>query len=220
MRKMEAPLSSAMVDLNPHQIDAALFAFRGPMSRGAILCDEVGLGKTIEAGLVMSQLWAEGKRKIIVIVPASIRKQWQNELLEKFNIPCVIVDGFEYRLAKRNGKSNPLDRDGVVIVSIPFASMKAAEIAAIRNWDLVVIDEAHRLRNVYKKDGSKQAKKLKELFAGMPKILLTATPLQNSLLELYGLISFIDERIFGSEYAFRAKFAADRDGRENANLEL
>ena len=131
MRKMESPLSSAMVDLNPHQIDAGLFAFRGPMSKGAILCDEVGLGKTIEAGLIICQLWAEGKRKIIVLVPASIRKQWQNELMEKFEIPCVIVDGFEYRLAKKSGRMNPFDRDEVVIVSIPFAAMKAAEIAAV-----------------------------------------------------------------------------------------
>lgn len=70
LKKLESPLSAAMVDLNPHQVDAALFAFKSPMSRGAILCDEVGLGKTIEAGLVISQLWAEGKRKIIAVVPA------------------------------------------------------------------------------------------------------------------------------------------------------
>ncbi len=220
MRKMEAPLSSAMVDLNPHQIDAGLFAFRGPMSKGAILCDEVGLGKTIEAGLIICQLWAEGKRKIIVVVPASIRKQWQNELLEKFSIPCVIVDGFEYRLAKKNGKKNPFDRNEVVISSIPFASRKYPEVASAGRWDLVVIDEAHRLRNVYKKTGSIQAKKLKEIFTGIPKILLTATPLQNTLMELYGLVSFIDERIFGSEYAFKVKFIADSSGHEPYNLEL
>jgi len=220
MRKMDAPLSSAKVDLNPHQIDAALFAFKGPMSKGAILCDEVGLGKTIEAGLIICQLWSEGKRKIIVVVPASIRKQWQNELLEKFGIPCVIVDGFEYRQSAKKSKKNPFVRDGVVIVSIPFAAMKAAEITAVGRWDLVVIDEAHRLRNVYKRDGSKQAKTLKELFSQVPKILLTATPLQNSLLELYGLVSFIDSRLFGSEYAFRTKFMTDNEGLEVGNLEL
>lgn len=220
MRKMEAPLSSAMVDLNPHQIDAGLFAFKGPMSKGAILCDEVGLGKTIEAGLIICQLWAEGKRKIIVVVPASIRKQWQNELLEKFSIPCVIVDGFEYRLSKKNGKRNPFDRDEVVITSIPFASRKSSDVASAGKWDLVVIDEAHRLRNVYKKTGSIQAKKLKEIFTGMPKILLTATPLQNTLMELYGLASFIDERLFGSEYAFKVKFIADSSGHESNNIEL
>lgn len=119
MRKLEAPLSSAMVDLNPHQIDAALFAFKGPLSKGAILCDEVGLGKTIEAGLIICQLWAEGKRKIIVVVPASIRKQWQNELLEKFSVLCLIVDGVEYKAAKKQGMINPFDRGEVVIVSIP-----------------------------------------------------------------------------------------------------
>lgn len=219
MRKMEAPLSSALVDLNPHQIDAALFAFKGPMSKGAILCDEVGLGKTIEAGLIICQLWAEGKRKIIVVVPASIRKQWQNELLEKFDIPCVIVDGFEYRLSKKSGKLNPFDRGEVIIVSIPFAARKAPEISAVGRWDLVVIDEAHRLRNVYKKSGNKQSKMLKEIFTGMPKILLTATPLQNSLMELYGLVSFVDERVFGSEYAFRTKFVGDNSGYEAKNSE-
>ncbi|MDO8445925.1 MAG: SNF2-related protein [Deltaproteobacteria bacterium] len=218
MRKLESSLSAAMVDLNPHQIDAALFAFKGPMSTGALLCDEVGLGKTIEAGLIISQLWAEGRRRIIAVVPATIRKQWQNELLEKFGIPCVIVDGFEYRQAKKSGMKNPFDREELVIVSLPFASMKAQEIGAFR-WDLVVIDEAHRLRNVYRKSGNKQAKKLKEIFAGQPKILLTATPLQNSLMELYGLVSFIDDRIFGSEYAFRTHFIADSSGHEANNLE-
>lgn len=218
MRKLEASLSAAMVDLNPHQIDAALFAFKGPMSTGALLCDEVGLGKTIEAGLIISQLWAEGRRRIIAVVPATIRKQWQNELLEKFGIPCVIVDGFEYKSSRRNGMKNPFDRGELVIVSLPFASMKAQEIGAFR-WDLVVVDEAHRLRNVYRKSGNKQAKKLKEIFAGQPKILLTATPLQNSLMELYGLVSFIDDRMFGSEYAFRSHFVADSSGHEANNLE-
>lgn len=219
LKKLESPLSAAMVDLNPHQVDAALFAFKSPMSRGAILCDEVGLGKTIEAGLVISQLWAEGKRKIIAVVPAPIRQQWQNELREKFDVPGVIVDGFEYRASKKNGKTNPFKRNAVVIVSIPFAYSKSAEIAAVGKWDLVVIDEAHRLRNVYKKSGSKQARTLKKLFAGIPKLLLTATPLQNSLMELYGLVSFIEDKTFGSEYSFRKMFLADNNGRESVNEE-
>jgi SNF2 family DNA or RNA helicase len=220
MRKMEIPLSSATIDLNPHQVDAALFAFKCPMSKGAILCDEVGLGKTIEAGLIISQLWAEGKHKIIILVPASIRKQWQNELLEKFNIPCIIVDGFEYKRAKNSGTINPFDRDKVIIVSIPFAYVKASEISAVSKWNLVVIDEAHHLRNVYKKSGAIRAKRLKEIFKGVPKVLLTATPLQNTLMELYGLSSFVDERLFGSEYAFKAKFMADRNGHEPKNLDI
>ena len=75
------------VDLNPHQFDAALFAFRSPLSNGAILADEVGLGKTIEAGIVLSQKWAEGKRKILIILPSSLRKQWHQELADNFYLP-------------------------------------------------------------------------------------------------------------------------------------
>ena len=130
LKKLNQPLTSPLVDFNLHQINAALFAFNCPLSRGAILCDEVDLGKTIEAGLIISQLWAEGKRKIIIVVPASLRKQWQNELLEKFNIPCVIVDGSEYKISKKDA-CNPFDRNNLaVIVSIPFAFSKRDEIKA------------------------------------------------------------------------------------------
>ncbi|WP_244550265.1 SNF2-related protein [Bradyrhizobium sp. cf659] len=80
-------LADAQVDLNPHQIEAALFAFRNPFSRGAILADEVGLGKTIEAGLLLSQRWAERKRKLLIIMPANLRKQWSQELADKFHLP-------------------------------------------------------------------------------------------------------------------------------------
>src|SRR5713226_7693184 len=80
LEKLGASLLNATVDLNPHQIDAALFAFRSPLSRGAILADEVGLGKTIEAGLIVSQLWAERKRKILIITPPTLCKQWSQEL--------------------------------------------------------------------------------------------------------------------------------------------
>jgi len=85
-------LMGARVDLNPHQIDAALFAFRSPLSKGAILADEVGLGKTIEAGIVLAQKWAERKRAICIITPASLRSQWQQELWDKFSLPSVILD--------------------------------------------------------------------------------------------------------------------------------
>src|SRR3972149_2407299 len=88
MEKLAGAVASAQVDLNPHQIDAALFAFNSPLSRGALLADEVGLGKTIEAGLVLSQRWAEGKRGILGITPANLRKQWHQELQEKCFLPC------------------------------------------------------------------------------------------------------------------------------------
>jgi len=96
IEKLGMSLFNATVDLNPHQIDAALFAFRSPLSRGAILADEVGLGKTIEAGLVVSQLWAERKRRILVIAPTILRKQWAQELQEKFFIPSIVIDTREF----------------------------------------------------------------------------------------------------------------------------
>ena len=83
---------SASVDINPHQIDAALFAFKSPLSKGIVLADEVGLGKTIEAGLVICQYWAIGKRKIIIVCPAALRKQWSTELIDKFGIDNIILD--------------------------------------------------------------------------------------------------------------------------------
>ena len=92
LEKLTSSLFNARVDLNPHQVEAALFAFKSPLSKGAILADEVGLGKTIEAGLVISQHWAERKRRILIIVPANLRKQWNQELLEKFFIPSVILE--------------------------------------------------------------------------------------------------------------------------------
>jgi SNF2 family DNA or RNA helicase len=117
-QKLTRSLNSAQVDLNPHQIDAALFAFCSPLSRGAILADEVGLGKTIEAGLVISQLWAEGKKKILLLLPASIRKQWQNELWDKFSLPSLILDSTTYRGLKKEGQSNPFRIPQPIITSI------------------------------------------------------------------------------------------------------
>ena len=138
------------MDLNPHQVDAALFAFRSPLSKGALLADEVGLGKTIEAGLVLAQHWAERKRRLLVITPANLRKQWHQELTEKFFLPCDILESKPYNQAIRQGNFRPFDRsDTVTICSYQFARGKAADVANTP-WDLVVIDEAHRLRNVYK----------------------------------------------------------------------
>lgn len=207
--KLAQSLSNAIVDLNPHQVDAALFAFRSPLSRGAILADEVGLGKTIEAGIIVSQLWAEKKRRILIIVPASLRKQWSQELAEKFFIPSFILEAKSFRELSRRTSSPFQPTNEVVICSYHFARAKAAEITAVP-WDLVVIDEAHRLRNVYKKD-NKIARALRDAVRSRPKILLTATPLQNSLMELYGLVTFVDEHVFGSEEAFRELYARKSD---------
>lgn len=204
--RLAVAVAGAQVDMNPHQVDAALFAFSSPLSKGALLADEVGLGKTIEAGLVISQRWAEGKRRILVIAPANLRKQWHQEMAEKFFIPCTILEAKSYNAEIKAGNFKPFQQhDSVVICSYQFARSKAADVATTP-WDLVVIDEAHRLRNVYK-PSNVIANTLKAALAERNKLLLTATPLQNSLLELFGLVSFIDEHSFGDLKSFREQFA-------------
>jgi SNF2 family DNA or RNA helicase len=200
-------LVNSQVDLNPHQVEAALFACQNPLSRGVILADEVGLGKTIEAGLVISQRWAERRRKVLIIVPANLRKQWHQELQDKFNLQGTILEAKSFSALRKTGQTNPfVCPSGPVICSYQFAKSKANDIKAVE-WDLVVMDEAHRLRNVYKKNNV-IGKTLKDaLFKVHSKVLLTATPLQNSLLELYGLVSMIDDRVFGDADSFRAQFA-------------
>ncbi len=199
-------LLSATVDINPHQVEAALFAFRSPFSKGVILADEVGLGKTIEAGLVICQLWAVGKRKIIVICPASLRKQWSYELLEKFGLPNEIIDAKNCNAMLRSGQ-NPFALRKVLICSYQFAAKHHLDLITM-GLDLAVLDEAHKLRNVYKK-GSKTAHIIADTLRDVKKLLLTATPFQNSLMELYGLTSLIDEDIFGDAATFRSTYTRD-----------
>jgi hypothetical protein len=205
MEKLAGALVDAQVDLNPHQVDAALFSFKSPLSKGAILADEVGLGKTIEAGLVLSQRWAERKRRLLVITPANLRKQWYQDLQEKFFLPCRILESKSYNAEAKQGNPRPFHAEDIIICSYEFARRKAEEISATC-WDLVVIDEAHRLRNVYKSSNI-IANTLQQALKDVPKLLLTSTPLQNSLLELYGLVSFVDERTFGDLKSFREQFA-------------
>lgn len=205
VEKLATVLADAQVDLNPHQIEAALFAFQSPFSKGAILADEVGLGKTIEAGLLIAQRWAERKRRMLIIVPANLRKQWSQELADKFHLPSVILETRTFNAAVRAGQLNPFDQQSIILCSYQFAKSKEPFVRQTP-WDLVVIDEAHRLRNVYK-TSSKIANAIKLAIAPCPKVLLTATPLQNSLLELYGLVSIIDDFAFGDLDGYKARFA-------------
>lgn len=204
MDRLSMALFDASVDLNPHQIEAALFALQNPLSKGVILADEVGLGKTIEAGIVLCQYWAERRRRLLVLCPASLRKQWALELQEKFNLPAVVLDARAYRQARREAR-NPLEQGAILILSYNFAHSIRDELRAIR-WDLVVIDEAHKLRNAYR-PSNKVGQGIRWATEDCRKLLLTATPLQNSLLELYGLSTLIDEHIFGDVDAFRAQYA-------------
>lgn len=197
-------LFDACVDLNPHQIEAAIFALRSPISKGVLLADEVGLGKTIEAGLVLCQYWAERKRNVMVICPASLRKQWSLELSEKFNLPSIILDAKTFKEQQRAGVPNPFRDNKVIICSMHYASSKAEEIKEIA-WDIVVIDEAHKLRNAYRQS-NQIGKRIRWSIEDRKKLLLTATPLQNSLLELFGLSAIIDDRLFGEVASFRSQY--------------
>lgn len=206
LESLAPTLVNAQIDLNPHQVEAALFAYENPLSRGVILADEVGLGKTIEAGLVIAQRWAERKRRILIIVPANLRKQWYQELQDKFGLQCQLLESTRYNTLQKAGTRQPFDcPERIIICSYQFAKSKAKDVKTVA-WDLVVLDEAHRLRNVYK-TGNVIARTLKDALERVPsKILLTATPLQNSLLELFGLVSLIDERVFGNLDSFRSQF--------------
>lgn len=204
--KLTASLQDAQVDLNPHQIDAALFAFKSPLSKGAVLADEVGLGKTIEAGIILSQQWAERKRKLLIICPSNLRKQWSQELADKFYLPSLILENKTFNDVVKKGNLNPFDTDeNIVICSFQFARNKESWVK-FTAWDLVIIDEAHRLRNVYK-SSNRIGNSIKNALFERKKVLLTATPLQNSILELYGLVSVIDDYIFGDLKSFKSQFS-------------
>lgn len=205
MDRLSMALFDAAVDLNPHQIEAALFALKSPLSKGVILADEVGLGKTIEAGIVLCQFWAERKRRLLIICPALLRKQWAMELQEKFNLPTRVLDAKAYRELQRSGRA-PLNENAVLIVSLNYANALREELKSIA-WDLVVIDEAHKLRNAYR-PSNKVGQGIRWATEDCRKLLLTATPLQNSLLELYGLSTLIDEHLFGDLNSFRSQYAS------------
>jgi superfamily II DNA or RNA helicase len=216
--RLAPALAQAAVDLNPHQIEAAAFALSSLPTGGCVLADEVGLGKTIEAGLVMAQLAAEGRGRVLVLVPASLRAQWRAELEEKYGLEAAVVDGASARRGTHHGamdrcavgragaRQNPFDTGGVVVASHAFAALRHQELERVP-WDLAVIDEAHRLRNAYRRD-HKTGQALRRALRRCPKLLLTATPLQNDLMELLGLTSFIDDALLGSEEAFRLQFGA------------
>src|SRR5699024_2210772 len=172
-------LFDAQVEPKPHQIDAALFALQTPFLRGVILADEVGLGKTIEAGIVISQFWAERKRRVLIIAPSSLRQQWQQELYEKFMLPAQVLDSKDMQEAL---VATSTSQAQILICSYEFVLRH--EHAILRNWDLVVADEAHRLRNYWNGRAKVAAATAQVVQSAAKTILLTATPLQNRLEEL------------------------------------
>jgi SNF2 family DNA or RNA helicase len=200
-------MASARVDMNPHQVEAACFALKSPLSRGVLLADEVGLGKTIEASLVIAQKWAERKRNILLVAPASLRKQWSQELADKFELPSIILDSNIAREQKKQGLENPFkQQDKIIICSYEFVARQKNTVSSV-HWNLVVFDEAHTLRNLYQKTGNKRAKDICQATQhAEAKVLLSATPIQNNLMELYGLVQVIDDHFFGDEKSFRTLY--------------
>lgn len=211
--KLAGLLFDAQVEPKPHQIDAALFVLQTPFLPGVILADEVGLGKTIEAGIVISQYWAERRRRILIVTPSSLRQQWQQELMEKFLIPSTILDsGSASEVLSHNG----IRPQEVLICSYDFVVRHESDL--VRPWDLVVSDEAHRLRNFWKKS-IKSANVMARISRGSHKtVLLTATPLQNRLEELFGLVSIFDPEYFYSLNAFRERYVKNSVVDDDAGL--
>lgn len=203
-------LLNADIELNPHQINAFCAAIQALKTGGIILADEVGLGKTIEAGLVLNYVLDSGAKKILISLPATLRKQWEVELQEKFGINAFILDRYTVERDVHAIQNRLEDRNqvSVILTSYDYSSKLIKRFPKVK-WDFLIIDEAHNLRNVF--HGTKRAKNLYDLTKGLPKILLTATPLQNSLSDLHGLVSFIDPRIFGSEKIFNRRFVEGGD---------
>ncbi len=212
------------VDPNPHQIEAAIFALQRLPEGGAMLCDEVGLGKTIEAGLVITEYRAQGKANVLIIVPLSLAGQWQVELQDLFSLRSTVV-----------GAANMPDSAGrgIYIAGREFASTARgrAWLESKGPWDLVVVDEAHEIfANIYgrfsKKTGdyqsnlskgsARRAAQVRALVHGAPILLLTATPLQNNLYELWGLLHYIDpeSKVLGKFNEFCSLFVTGEGGRE------
>ena len=203
-------LLNADIEPNPHQINAFCAAIQALKTGGIILADEVGLGKTIEAGLVLNYVIDSGGKNILIVLPATLRKQWEIELEEKFDLTPVILDRLTVE-KDYNGIKAWIENSRkvkIIIASYDYSFKLMRRFPNVK-WDFVIIDEAHNLRNVF--HGTKRAKRLYDLTKGIPKIMLTATPLQNSLTDLHGLVSFIDSRIFGPEKVFIKRYVDGQD---------
>lgn len=207
---MESLDSSPDTILYPHQVHAAHFAVSNPMLRGVLLADEVGLGKTIEAGMIIKEMVYRGSRNVLVMAGRSLCQQWRGEMEERFGLDFEVLDTRRVRELERAGE-DPFS--GLRITTYHYVNYHFEKFARTP-WDLVVIDEAHKLKNP---EGA-----LHESTQRLPKrfvCLLTATPIQNHLTELWSISTLIDERALGTEFSFRERFCADTRGLaiQNAN---
>ena len=188
------------IKILPHQVKAAIRVLN-QMGGRAILADEVGLGKTIEAGIVMKELISRGKAKsVLILTPAALASQWQEELWNKFGERFIRHDDPEFRGFSHHDK---------VVTSIDTAKSASHYPDIIgREWDLVVVDEAHYLKN--KKT---QRYALADDISARHALMLTATPIQNNLIELYNLINLIKPGLLGTLQNFEEEYVGDQQGR-------
>ena len=198
--------ASSDIEIYPFQIAAASFALRSPYQKGAVLCDEAGMGKSHEAMLVINQKWLEGCSRILLVIPnADLLHQW-TEMLERFyTVPYVVLTNRDqWRQNTSEDNSNAFIQDAIVITTYDFAADNE-EAAKVVNWDLTVFEEANALSPVYRED-NKQAKALKRIAGDSFKLLLTGTPIEKNIMDLYGLIWFIDETLLPGEKEFLARY--------------
>ena len=198
--------ASSDIEIYPFQIAAASFALRSPYQKGAVLCDEAGMGKSHEAMLVINQKWLEGCSRILLVIPnADLLHQW-TEMLERFyTVPYVVLTSRkEWQARSAPDHPNAFIQDAIVITTYDFAADNE-EAAKVVNWDLTVFEEANALSPVYQED-NKQAKALKRIAGDSFKLLLTGTPIEKNIMDLYGLIWFIDETLLPSEKEFLARY--------------
>lgn len=191
------------IELLEHQIRTAKTVLRRFRGR-ALLCDEVGLGKTIEAGLVLAELQVRGLiRSVLVLVPPSLIEQWQGEMRRKFSLELISHDDPTFR-EKGQAAWGEFDH---VIASIHTAKREPHRAAILaRKWDLVIVDEAHHLRN-RSTQAWKFASELQKQFI----LLLTATPVQNNLEELYNLVTLLEPGLLSTAKQFQKRFVDRRD---------
>lgn len=203
--KLIAAFASANIEIFPYQVAAALFALRSPYMKGVILCDDGSLGKTYEALLVITQMWYAGRQKILLVIPTPLMRQWQSVIENSFAVPYFVIDSNDNLQAHAaENPGNPFIQPGLVLTTYDFAAEQAEYISHV-NWDAVVFEEAHHLRRIYTGENQKH-EAIKAAVSSAFKVLLTATPIQTSIMDLYGLIGFIDERLFPDPDEFYGRY--------------
>lgn len=198
--------ASSNIQIYPFQIAAASFVLRSPYQKGAVLCDEAGMGKSHEAMLVINQKWLEGYSRILLVIPnIDLLHQWTEMLEHYYTVPYVVLaNQKDWQAHSTPDQPNPFMQDAIVITTYDFAA-DHEDTAKVVNWDLTVFEEANALSPVYQAE-NKQAKALKRIAENSFKLLLTGTPIEKNIMDLYGLIWFIDETHLPSEKEFLARY--------------